>query len=143
MRNLILRPDRISRDMDKVFQAFFGNPNCVVNHQGDFAPRVDIVEDDDQLRLTFEVPGMEKGDIKVVVADSKLTVSGEKKVSREIKDENRVRSEINTGSFSRSFSLPDSVNAEKVAADYKNGMLEVSLPKKEERKPKEIEIKVQ
>ena len=142
MRNLILKPNRINQDVDRAFQAFFGNPYCA-DHQVDFAPRVDILEDDDNLRLTFEVPGMEKGDIKVVVADGRLTISGERKVSQEIKDENRVRSEINTGSFNRSFSLPDSVDFEKVAADYKNGMLEVSLPKKEERKPKEIEIKVQ
>jgi HSP20 family protein len=94
------------------------------------------------LVLTFELPGMDKKDIKVQVKDSVLTVSGKRELKSETKEGNTVRSEIWSGSFSRSFTLPDSINPEKIAADYKNGLLEIRMDKLEEVKPKEIEVRV-
>jgi len=101
-----------------------------------------IRETNDNVQLTFELPGMKKDDIKVAVRDGVLTVSGSREFKSESKDDDYVRCEICSGSFSRSFTLPESVNSEKISADYKNGLLEIKLDKLEEVKPKEIEVKV-
>jgi HSP20 family protein len=142
MRSLVLKPSRIDREMNRLMNSFFGSPVCESGCDHDFMPRVNVRENDDKVSLTFEVPGLDKGDIKIVVEDDILTVSGERKFSDEKSENDFVRSEIRSGSFSRSFTLPDTVDAEKVTADYKNGLLEVTLPKKEEKKPKQIEVKV-
>ena len=142
MRSLILNPSRIDREMNRVMNSFLGSPVCASGCDHDFTPRVNIKENDDLVSLTFEVPGMDKGDIKIVVEDNILTVSGERKLAGEQSEDNFIRSEIRSGSFSRGFTLPDTVDAEKVTADYKNGLLEVTLPKKEEKKPRQIEVKV-
>jgi HSP20 family protein len=142
MRSLVLRPSRIDREMNRLMNSFFGSSVCESGCDYDFMPRVNVRENDDKVSLTFEVPGMDKGDIKIVVEDNILTVSGERKFSDEKSENDFVRSEIRSGSFSRSFTLPDTVDAEKVTADYKNGLLEVTLPKKEEKRPKQIEVKV-
>ena len=107
-----------------------------------FSPKVNVAEKDDAISLTFELPGMEKSDIKVLVKDDILTVSGERKIETELKSDDSFRSEISSGAFSRSFNLPDTVKTDGVQADYKNGLLYVVLAKKEELKPKEIEIAV-
>ena len=142
MRSLVLNPSRIDREMNRVMNSFFGSPAYDNGYDHDFMPPVNVRDDDDMVSLTFEVPGMDKGDIKIVVEDNILTVSGEREFTDEKSEDNFVRAEIRSGSFSRSFTLPDTVDAEKVSADYKNGLLEVKLPKKEEKKPKQIEVKV-
>ena len=142
MRSLVLRPSRIDREMNRLMNSFFGSPVSQSGCDYDFMPRVNVRENEDKVSLTFEVPGMDKGDIKIVVENDILTVSGERKFSDDKSENDIVRSEIHSGSFSRSFTLPDTVDAEKVTADYKNGLLEVTLPKKEEKKPKQIEVKV-
>ena len=142
MRSLVFSPSRIDREMNRMMNSFLGNQACVSGCDHDFTPRVNIRENDEQVTLTFEVPGMDKGDIKIVVENDILTVSGERKFTDEQADSDYVRAEIRSGSFSRGFTLPDTVDAEKVTADYKNGLLEVTLPKKEEKKPKQIEVKV-
>ena len=137
-----VRPNRIAREIDKVFNGFFDdscNENC--NCEG-IIPRVNIQDTKNEIALTFEVPGMEKNDIKVSVVDQALTVSGERKMESTDDDDGMIRNEINSGSFSRSFTLPDTVENEKISADYKNGLLKLMIPKKEEVKPKEIEVKV-
>ncbi|MEA1979483.1 MAG: Hsp20/alpha crystallin family protein [candidate division Zixibacteria bacterium] len=142
MRNLALSPVRFENEIDNIFNSFL-NPVYSAETNAGFNPRVNIAENDDQVDITFEIPGMERGNIKVLVQDGQLTVSGERKFKEEQKEENFVRTEIRTGSFSRAFTLPDYVESEKILADYKNGLLEVTLPKKEEKKPKEIEVKIQ
>ncbi len=142
MRDLVLSPVRFENEIDNIFNSFL-NPVSSAKMNAGFNPRVNIAENDDQVDITFEIPGMEKGDIKVLVQDGQLTVSGERKFKEEQKEENFVRTEIRTGSFSRAFTLPDYVESEKILADYKNGFLEITLPKKEEKKPKEIEVKIQ
>lgn len=130
------------RDMDRMFNDFCGSPVACNDSEAEFVPRVNINDTQDHLILSFEIPGMEKKDIKVVVKDGNLIVSGQREFATEEKDETFVRSEIRTGKFSRSFSLPDTVDAANISADYKNGILLVKLAKLEEVKPKEIEVKV-
>lgn len=142
MTYLVPTTSRISREIDSLFNNFFNFPRVRTEAVCDFMPRVNIKENEDHITLSFELPGLEKKDIKVMVKDDVLTISGERNFKSEEKDDGFVRSEISSGSFSRSFSLPDTVDSEKVSADYKNGMLEVKLAKREEVKPKEIEVKV-
>jgi len=112
--------------------------------EGDFAwtPRVDIQETDKEIILDFEIPGIDKKDIKVELKDNRLTVSGERR--QETKDENAEhrRIERHYGKYERTFTIPDSVKTDKVAAEYKNGMLTLSLPKSEKAIPKEIAVEV-
>ncbi|MDH3891494.1 MAG: Hsp20/alpha crystallin family protein [candidate division Zixibacteria bacterium] len=134
--------NRMAREMDRVFGSLFGSQAHTSTEADEFTPRVNIVETENDVSLTFEVPGLEKGDIKVTVTDGVLTVTGERKSESTEDGQSIVRNEFSFGKFSRSFTLPDNYDAGKVAADYKNGLLEVTLPRKEETKPKEIEVKV-
>jgi HSP20 family protein len=139
---LVPTTNRIAREIDNLFDNFFNFPSLRTVDSCDFMPRVNIRDTKDNVIMTFELPGMEKKDIKVTVKDDVLTVSGERRFQREEKENGWVRNEIASGSFSRSFTLPDTVNTDKISADYKNGLLEIKLPKLEERKPKEIEVNV-
>lgn len=144
MTNICVAPVRrgLTRDVDRVFGDFFNFPAFWADSDTEFMPRVNIKESQDHIQLFFELAGMEKKDIKVLVKDGNLIVSGEREFKSEEKDENFVRTEIRAGKFSRSFSLPDTVSTEQISADYKNGILEVKLNKLEEVKPKEVEVKV-
>jgi len=109
---------------------------------GIWNPPVDIFEDKDGVVLNAELPGMKKEDIELRVENNVLTLQGERKRENETKEEGYFRSERAYGTFSRSFSLPTSVDTSKVSAEYKDGVLSVSLPKAEEAKPKQIDVKV-
>lgn len=109
---------------------------------GNWNPPVDIFEEKDGLVLKAELPGMKKEDIEVRVENNVLTLQGERKRESETKEDGYHRSERAYGTFSRSFSLPTSVNTSKIGAEYKDGILSVSLPKAEEAKPKQIDVKV-
>ena len=100
---------------------------------------VDIVEDEKKIVLKSDLPGVNEKDIEVKLDDGVLTLSGERTFDKETKDENLRRVERGYGSFRRSFALPDTVDAEKVSASYKNGVLEIALPKV---KTKEKKVKV-
>ncbi len=142
MNRMIVHPNRIATEIDGFLSGFFGTPVVRPNGSSEFAPRVDIRENDDQLTLVFEIPGMEKGDIKVTMADGVLSISGERHVGHEEKDGGFIRTEIRSGSFNRSFTLPETVDSQGVTADYRNGLLTVDLKKKEEVKPRQIEVNV-
>ena len=142
MRHLVVSPNRISRDIDRMFTNLLGNLDRDCCDAAAHMPRVDIRENDDNVSLVFELPGMKKDDIKVVVNNDVLTVSGERKSDNDSESNGLVRREIFAGKFSRSFTLPDSVDCDSVLADYSAGMLTVKLNKKEEVKPKEIEVRV-
>jgi len=144
MTCLTVRPKRhwLTHEFDRMFDDIFGRPVVRSEDGEEFAPRVNIHESDDDISLTFELPGMDKKDIKVQVVDNVLSVSGNREIAKKSKDDHYYRYEINSGEFSRSFTLPDTVNPEKISADYKNGLLEVKLAKLEEVKPKEIEVQV-
>jgi HSP20 family protein len=123
--------------------SFFGRMGSLLEDSTvvrNWAPVVDIYETENEVVLKAELPGMEKKDIHLEVRDHTLTLSGERKHEKEEKEENFRRVERSYGKFYRSFSLPSTVDAEKVKANMKEGVLEISLPKVEEAKPKAIEI---
>src|SRR6267143_1916728 len=107
-----------------------------------FAPPVDIYEDEHTITLKLDVPGVEEKDIDVRIQDNTLTVHGERKIEKEEKEENYRRVERQYGGFTRTFNLPPTVDAEKVQADYDKGVLKIALPKKAEAKPKQIKVNV-
>ena len=121
------------------FDQLFENAFAVEGEK--FIPAVDVSESEEYILISFDLPGMEEKDVKVELENNQLTVSGER--VREFKEEKSMTrfSRRQFGQFTRSFQLPDTINSEKVEADYSNGVLKVLLPKKEVTKPKKVEIK--
>ena len=109
---------------------------------GTFYPAVDIHEGDKEITLKAELPGIKKEDVHIDVTDGVITLRGERKLEKEDKKENYHRIERSYGSFHRSFTLPSTVDVEKIKAKYKDGILEATLPKTEEAKPKSIPVEV-
>ena len=107
------------------------------------APTVDLYEEKDEIVVKAELPGIDKNNIEVNLTDHMLTIKGEKKKEEEVKEKNYYRSERSYGSFLRTLELPKDVHADKVKASFKNGILEVRMPKTEEAKAKEIKVKVE
>jgi HSP20 family protein len=107
-----------------------------------FAPPVDIYEDEHNITLKMEVPGIDEKDLDVRIENNTLAVCGERKFGKEEKEENFRRVERQYGSFTRSFTLPSSVEPENIQASYDKGVLEIRLAKKAEAKPKQIKVKV-
>ena len=107
-----------------------------------WTPAVDIYETDKEIVLKAELPEMPEKDIEIKVEDNNLIVSGERRKEKEVKEEHYHRIERSYGSFYRSFALPHAVDRENIKASYKDGVLKVILPKKEEAKPKQIKIDV-
>ncbi len=107
-----------------------------------WTPAVDIYETDDAIVLEAELPGMNEKDIEVKVEDNVLTIRGERKFEEERKEENYYRMERFYGAFQRSFTLPPNIETDKIKAEYKKGILKVTMPKKEQAKPKQIKIEV-
>ena len=103
---------------------------------------MDIYEDEQSIQLKLEVPGIDEKDLDVKVENNVLTVSGERRFEKEEKEENYRRVERQYGSFTRTFTLPTTVDAEKVEANYDKGVLKIALPKKAEAKPKQIKVNV-
>jgi HSP20 family protein len=107
-----------------------------------FAPPVDIYEDEHNITLKMEVPGIDEENIDVRIENNTLTIRGERKFDKEEKEENFRRVERQYGSFARSFTLPSSVETENIQANYDKGVLEIRLAKKAEAKPKQIKVRV-
>ena len=103
-------------------------------------PSVDIYEHNGNLVLTAEVPGLDENDIEVKLEDSTLTIKGERKYEKEVNEENYHRVERSYGSFSRSFSLPQNIDQDKIKAESENGILKIPMPKKAELKPKKVKV---
>jgi len=127
----------------RFFEPFFGRFNFLDDavQGGTWAPAVDVAEETDKIVVKVEVPGMNENDLKVSFEDGLLSVSGERQFERK-DDRNYHRIERTYGSFVRTFSLPRSVDAQKISANYVNGVLEIEIPKLEEAKPKQIQINV-
>lgn len=127
----------------RVFEPFFGRFNFLDDNlsSGTWAPPVDVAEDNEKIHVKVEVPGMEEKDLKISFEDGLLTVSGERQFERR-EDRNYHRIERTYGSFVRTFSLPRSIDASAIVASYRNGVLEIDIPKKEEAKPRQIQINV-
>jgi len=105
-----------------------------------FSPAVDVYEDEHTVSLKIEVPGIDEKDIDVRLENNTLTVHGERKIETEEKEENYRRVERHYGTFTRTFTLPQTVDTEKVSATYDKGVLKIALPKKAEAKPKQIKV---
>ena len=119
----------------------FFNTDFPVHSRG-FDPVIDVKENEKNFLITAELPGLSKDDFKLTVEDNSLTLEGEKKVAKEEKSDNPYRTERSYGAFKRVFRLTDSVDSKKIAADYTNGILSITVPKTEKAKPKQIEVKV-
>jgi HSP20 family protein len=134
----------VQDEMNRLFDDLFGRPVMRRDWTEEaWCPCVDVSETKDSVIINTEIPGMPRDDVKVSIQDNVLTLSGEKKQEKEEKDANYHRMERSYGSFSRSFTLPTSVKADKVKAAYKDGILRITLPKSEEVKPKQIPITVE
>ena len=105
-----------------------------------YVPSVDIFETDNEVVVKAEMPGMNANDIDVRLEDNVLTLKGERHFEKDAKEENYHRIEREYGTFTRSFALPRTVNGDKVSAEYRDGILKIVLPKKEETKPKAIKV---
>jgi HSP20 family protein len=134
----------IQDEMNRLFEDFFGHtPVRSGWTEGVWNPTVDISEDKDNVIIKAEMPGLRKDDVKISVQDNVLILKGDKKQEKEEKDKNYHRIERSYGSFCRSFQLPTTVKTDKIRAVYKDGVLNLILPKTEEVKPKEIPISIE
>jgi HSP20 family protein len=133
----------LQEEMNMLFGDFFNT-----TRRGDevgmmrWAPRVDIMEENNHYELTADLPGLKKEDIKVEIHDNVLTLRGEKKMEEEKKDKNYRLNERYYGEFIRTFTLPENVEKNGIEAEFKDGVLVLTIPKAEKAKPKQIEVKV-
>jgi len=125
-----------------MFDGFFRGTQDEDSAYSLWTPVVDIAEHDDDYIVKVELPGVNKDEVKITLESNILTIRGEKKQEKETKKENLHRVERSYGSFQRSFTLPTTVKSDKIDASYKDGILTIALPKAEEAKPKQIEVKV-
>jgi HSP20 family protein len=142
-RDLVSIQDRMNRIFDEAFRGSgraAGEEDWALG--GTWAPAVDIYEHEGNLVLKAELPGIDPKDVDVRVENNVLTLYGERKFESEVKREQYHRVERAYGTFSRSFTLPNVVDTEKIKAEFKDGLLRVTLPKREEAKPKQISIAV-
>ena len=141
---------RWEQEMERMFDNFFGRRLRPIWDErwwpsrgaGISVPVVDLYEEKDEIVAKVELPGIGKDEVQVNITDHLLTIKGEKKKEAEIKEEDYYRSERAFGSFTRTLELPRAVQVEKAQASFKNGVLEIRLPKTEEAKRKEIKVKV-
>ncbi len=132
----------LQREMNRVFDSFFDGADEPGLLSGTWVPAVDVAEGEDSYTVKMEIPGVNKDDVKITLESGILTIRGEKKAESEVNEKNVHRTERSYGSFQRSFTLPTSVKNDRIDAVYKDGILTVTLPKAEETKPKQIEVKV-
>jgi HSP20 family protein len=133
---LVVNPQPFSRDVDRLFDAFFGGER----ESRRWVPPMDLVEAEDHFVLKADLPGMEEGDVSIEVQDGTLTISGERKAEHESSERGWYRIERAFGSFNRSLTMPDGVDPGRISASFDRGVLEVRIPKPEERKPRRVEI---
>ena len=140
-------PFRELSTLEERLNRMFSEPFNLMNTQesltaGAFVPPVDVYEDEKSIRLKMEVPGIDEKDIEIHLENNLLTVKGERKLESETKEENYQRIERSYGSFSRTFTLPGTVNTEDVQASYAKGVLTINLAKRAEARPKQIKVDV-
>jgi HSP20 family protein len=132
----------IQQEVNRLFDSFFGRPAQTRSLERFWAPLADMYETKDDLVLKFEIPGVSEKDLSVSITGDVLTLKGERKLNQELKDESYHRLERVYGKFERAIPLPMPVQADRVKATYRDGVLEITLPKAEEVKPKEIRIDI-
>jgi HSP20 family protein len=134
---LLMKPEPFSAEFNRLFDTLFQPVNT--NSQR-WAPPMDLVEADDHFVLKADLPGLGDDDVTIEVQDGTLTISGERKSEHETREKGWYRLERSFGRFSRSLTLPEGVDADRIDASFDKGVLEISIPKPEERKPRRIEI---
>jgi HSP20 family protein len=137
MRDMVTLREKMNRMFE---DAFTGKGEDKELAPSSWAPAVDIYETENEIVLTAEVPGIEEKDIEIKIEDNTLTLRGERKFTKETKEENYHRLERSYGAFYRAFTLPNSVDPENIRAENENGILRVTLPKKLELKPRTVKI---
>jgi HSP20 family protein len=133
----------MQNEMNRLFNTFFDSPQTGNGGQTPlrrWIPAMDVVETDDHFVLRADLPGLSEKDINIELEDSVLTISGERKAEHEQRNEGYYRVERASGSFSRSLTLPEGVNAEGIQAHFDKGVLEVRIPKPEQQKPRKVQI---
>ena len=139
-QGLVSLQERMNRLFEQTLDRSRGEREVMV--AGTWAPAVDIYETPDSIVLQAELPGLSKDDIDIQVRDNVLTLKGERRSEKEVKEGNYLRVERAYGGFQRAFTLPAAVQADRIRAVFKDGVLDVSIPKAEEAKPKQIKIEV-
>ncbi|MBI4167205.1 MAG: Hsp20/alpha crystallin family protein [Acidobacteria bacterium] len=137
--NVLTAQREFDRLFKEAFSPFSGESELSTRT---WAPPVDIYETENDIVLKAELPGVDPKDVEVKVEDNTLYLKGERKFEKEVANENYHRVERSYGSFARSFSLPNSISTEKVKAEFKDGLLTLTLPKREEAKPRTVKIDV-
>jgi HSP20 family protein len=133
----------LQSEMNRLFNTFFDTPTATPGDSGRrWIPAMDLVETDEHFVIRADLPGLSDEDVNVELEDNVLTVSGERKAEREDRKEGYYRVERAYGRFQRSLTLPEGVDAEKIEASFDKGVLEVRIPKPEERKPRRVAISV-
>jgi HSP20 family protein len=131
----------LQQEMNRLFGTFFDSPGGEAAPGRRWIPAMDLVEEGGQYVLRADLPGLSDSDVKIEFDDRVLTISGERRSENEERREGYYRLERASGSFSRSLTLPEGVDSEKIEAHFENGVLEVRIPKPEERKPRRVEVK--
>ena len=132
----------VRREMDRLWDRFLGESSLLKKGEKSWIPSVNVSETKDSIQVKAELPGVESKDVSVTLLGDMLTIKGEKKQEKEEKDEHHHVVENYYGSFERSFKLPEGVQPDKVDASFDKGVLKITLPKTEESKKKEINIRV-
>lgn len=134
----------LQNEVNRLFGTFFDTPTGAVSGNGirRWMPAMDLVETEDHFVLRADLPGMSEEDVAIEVQDRTLTLSGERRAEHESKDEGYYRLERASGTFARSLTLPEGVDADAIAASFDKGVLEVRIPKPEEVKPRRVSIEV-
>jgi len=135
-RTMTSLQDQVNRLFEDSFRGRSGEASLTA-----WAPAVDIFETENELVLKADLPDVQEKDIDIRMENNTLTIRGERRFEQEVKEDNYLRVERAYGTFTRSFSLPSTVNAEAIQAEYSNGVLTVRMPKREESKPRQIKVR--
>jgi len=133
--------ERLTERMERLFEEFFPTVRREEEREYLWAPAVDVYENDKAYVVEVDLPGLKKEDVKVTLQDNVLTIQGERRLAREEKGVDYHRQERFYGKFLRSFTLPETVDADKVSAEFKDGVLRLTLPKREPSAGRVIEVK--
>jgi HSP20 family protein len=137
-RDMVTIREKMNRLFEDAFTARGGDDKDIT--ASTWMPAVDIFENENELVLTAEIPGIDEKDVEIKIEDNTLTLKGERKFEKETKEENYHRIERSYGSFYRAFTLPNYVDTDKVQAQHENGVLKISMPKREEVRPRTVKI---
>jgi HSP20 family protein len=133
-----MKPEPFTGDLHRLFNTLFEDRSTAAQQR--WMPAMDLVEADDHFVLKADLPGLAEGDVSIEVRDNALTISGERKAEHEARERGWYRVERSFGRFSRSLSLPDGIDADAISAAFDRGVLSVTIPKPEQRKPRRIQI---